>query len=93
MDTNRTILADGLRRLNLPFAELRRIADLPPCPVCGQRACPHPENQATNAQMRSLLHAVLEAAGASPESMGILPETPERRTHCAAKTKPAYRNG
>ena len=30
--------------------------------------------------MRSLLYAVLEAAGASPESMGILPETPERRT-------------
>jgi|GEM_PF-4869641 hypothetical protein len=80
MDTNRTILADGLNKLNLDFAELRRIADLPPCPVCGQRACPHPENQATNAQMRSLLHTVPEAAGASPESMGILPETPERRT-------------
>ncbi|QMT48623.1 hypothetical protein H3L91_05955 [Neisseria bacilliformis] len=83
MDTeaaNRAILADGLRRLNLDFAELQRIADLPPCPICGKTSCPHPENQATAAQMRSLLHAVLEAAGASPESMGILPETPERRT-------------
>ena len=80
MDTNRTILVDGLRRLNLPFAELRRIADLPPCPRCGKTSCPHPENQTTTAQMRSLLYAVLEAAGASPESMGILPETPERRT-------------
>ena len=80
MDTNRTILADGLRRLNLPFAELRRIADLPPCPRCGKTSCPHPENQTTAAQMRSLLYAVLEAAEVSPESMGILPETPERRT-------------
>lgn len=78
--TNRAILADGLRRLNLPFAELRRIADLPPCPRCGKTSCPHPENQTTTAQMRSLLHTVPEAAGASPESMGILPETPERRT-------------
>ena len=77
---NRTILADGLRRLNLPFAELQRIANLPPCPKCGKTSCAHPENQATNAQIRSLLYAVIEAAGASPESMGILPETPERRT-------------
>lgn len=74
------VLLAGLVKLDLSAEEKARILTLPPCPKCGQTSCAHPENQATAAQMRSLLYAVLEAAGASPESMGILPETPERRT-------------
>ena len=74
------VLLAGLAKLDLSAEEKARILALPPCPKCAALVCDHPENQTTTAQMRSLLYAVLEAAGASPESMGILPETPERRT-------------
>ena len=73
------VLLAGLAKLDLSAEEKARILALPPCPKCAALVCDHPENQAA-APWRLLLYAAIDAAGASPESMGILPETPERRT-------------
>lgn len=73
------VLLAGLAKLDLSAEEKARILTLPPCPKCAALVCDHPENQAA-AQWRLLLYAVIEAAGVSPETVGILPETPERRT-------------
>lgn len=67
------VLLAGLVKLDLSAGEKARILTLPPCPICGQTSCDHPENQAA-AQWRLLLYAVLEAAGASPADVGIYRE-------------------